>query len=86
VREERGDVPVASTTTILLDLLGVYVCEATLGKELGHRLDGQSGALGDALVVTIVGLVRACHCRHVRGVHIRGSMRMIALMGRRWLA
>jgi hypothetical protein len=66
----QKNVPVASTGAVFLDLLGVYVGEATLGEELGHRLDGQRGAFGDALVVTVVGLGGACHCHHVRWVYI----------------
>ena len=53
--------PVALAAAVLLDLLGIDVDVAVLGEELGQMLDGQGGALGNALVVTVVGLVGASH-------------------------
>lgn len=53
--------PVTLTPAILLDLLRVDASVSVLSKKSGHMLNGDGGALGDALVVTVVGLVRAGH-------------------------
>jgi len=53
--------PVALAPTVLLDLLGIDVGIAALGKETRKILDGESSALGNALVITIVGFVRTSH-------------------------
>lgn len=54
--------PIALAAAVLLDLLGIDVGVAVLGEEAREVLDGDGGALSDALVVTVVGLVRAGHC------------------------
>lgn len=53
--------PVALASTVLLDLFGIDVGVATLGKVTGKMLNGESSAFGDALVITVVGLVGASH-------------------------
>lgn len=53
--------PVASAATVLLDLFGIHVDMAVLGKETWEMLSGSSGAVGETLVVTVIGLVRASH-------------------------
>jgi len=53
--------PVALAPTVLLDLLGIDVGIAALGKETRKILDGESSALGNALMITIVGFVRTSH-------------------------
>lgn len=54
--------PVAFAATVLLDLFGVCVDMPVLGKEAWEMLSGSSGAVGETLVVTVIGLVRASHC------------------------
>lgn len=53
--------PIASTRSVLLDLLGVHVGMTAFGKETREMLRGVSGAVGEALVVTVIGFVRAGH-------------------------
>jgi len=53
--------PIASARSVLLELLGVGISVATLGKETREVLGGSSSPLGETLVVTVVGLVRASH-------------------------
>jgi len=53
--------PVAFAATVLLDLFGVRVDMPVLGKEAWEMLSGSSGAVGETLVVTVIGLVRASH-------------------------
>lgn len=57
----RRDIPVASTRTVLLDLLGVGIGKPRLGKETREILGRGSSPLSEALVVTVVGLVGASH-------------------------
>jgi hypothetical protein len=54
--------PIALATAVLLNLLRVDIGVAVLSKETGKVFNGEGGALGNALVVTVVGLVRASHC------------------------
>lgn len=60
------DIPVASTRAVLLDLLGINICETMLGKVTRKMLGRSGGAFSEALVVTIVGLVRSSHCKSQR--------------------
>jgi len=53
--------PVTLASAVLFDLFGIDIGVATLGKVTGQMLDRESGAFGDALVVAVVGLVRASH-------------------------
>jgi len=53
--------PVASTRAVLLHLLGVDIGKAVLAKEARNSLRGEHSPLGNALVVTVVGLVRSGH-------------------------
>jgi len=53
--------PVALAAAVLLDLLGVDVGVATLGEEAWEVVDRDGGALGNALVVTVVGFVGSSH-------------------------
>jgi len=53
--------PVASTRAVLLHLLGVDIGKAVLTKEARDSLRREHSPLGNALVVTIVGLVRSGH-------------------------
>jgi hypothetical protein len=53
--------PVTLAAAILLDLLGISIYITTLGEEPRQVLGGSSCALGEALVVSVVGLVRAGH-------------------------
>lgn len=53
--------PVALTTAVLLDLLGVNIGVAVLGEEARLMLNGDGSALGDAFVVAVVGLVGTSH-------------------------
>ena len=53
--------PVPFTTSFLLDLLGVLVDEAALGKEAREMLLRLSSAVGDAGVVTISEFMGASH-------------------------
>lgn len=55
------DLPVATATAVLLDFLGVCVDVAALCKEAGKIFLRSGSAFGDALVVTVVGLVGASH-------------------------
>lgn len=57
--------PIAPAATVLLDLLGVGIGKAALAKEARELILGHGGALGDSLVVTVVGLVGAGHWRGV---------------------
>lgn len=57
----HGYSPVAPASTVLLHLLGVGVGKAVLAKEAGDVVNGEGSALGNALVVTVVGLVGAGH-------------------------
>lgn len=59
-------VPVASSSTILLGLLGIGIREAILRKELGNMLLGQDSAISETGVVLVVELVRASHCKNDR--------------------
>ncbi len=65
--EMRGCIPVALASTVFLDLFGIDVGIATLGKVTGQVLDRESSAVGEALVVAVVGLVGAGHwdCQYV---------------------
>ena len=56
-----GILPIASSTTILLGLLGVGISEAMLPEETGDMLGGDSSAVGEASVVLVVELVGASH-------------------------
>jgi hypothetical protein len=59
--------PVASTRAVLLHLLGVDIGKAVLTKEARDSFRGEHSPLGNALVVTVVGLVRSGHfCRMER--------------------
>jgi hypothetical protein len=73
-QRERVYTPIASARSVLLDLLGIHVGMAALGKETREMLRGKSSAFGEALVVTVIGLVGASHCRgewSARGQRIR---------------
>ena len=62
MREGRvQDIPVALTRAVLLDLLGIRVHEAVLGKEARQVICWRDAAVGNALVVTVVVLVRTSH-------------------------
>ena len=65
-------IPVTLSAAVLLCLLGIGIGEAVLGKELGHVVLRQGGAVGDAGVVLVVELVRAGHC-----VEIQASPRLV---------
>jgi hypothetical protein len=54
--------PIASTRAVLLHLLGVDIGEAIFTKEARDSFRGEHSPLGNALVVTVVGLVRSGHC------------------------
>jgi hypothetical protein len=56
-----GNIPVASTRAVLLHLLGVDIGKAVLTKEARDSFRGEHSPLGNALVVTVVGLVRSGH-------------------------
>lgn len=56
-----GTSPVAFTITVLLDLLGVSINVATLGKEARQIFCRRDTAVGKTLVVTVVVLVRTSH-------------------------
>jgi hypothetical protein len=56
-----ASLPVASTSSILLGLLGVLTNMATLSKVLGEVLVRGGSAISNALVVTVVALVRSGH-------------------------
>ena len=58
-----GCIPIAPATPVLLDLLGVGVRVAALGKEAREVLRGSGGAVSETLVITVVGLVGASHCK-----------------------
>lgn len=60
--------PVTTATAILLDLLWVGVDIAALGEKARKILLSDSSAVGNALVVTIVGLVGASHVDDKSGV------------------
>jgi len=53
--------PVASAIAVLLDLFGIDINKATLGKVAWHIVKANSSAFCKALVVTVVGLVGAGH-------------------------
>lgn len=53
--------PIALATAVFLNLLRVGIGVAVLSKETRKVFNGEGGALGNALVVTVVGLVRASH-------------------------
>lgn len=53
--------PVGLSTTVLLDLLGISVCEAVFGEILGDVVLGASSAVGKSGVVAVVQLVRSGH-------------------------
>jgi hypothetical protein len=57
----HGSLPVTTSTTILLDFLGIDVCMAALGEESRQMLRRRGGAVSETLVVTVVGLVGASH-------------------------
>lgn len=63
-----NDVPVAFTTTVLLDLLGVNINVAALGEEARQVFCWRDTAIGNALVVTVVVLVRTSHCYKTTGL------------------
>jgi hypothetical protein len=58
--------PIASATAILLHLLWIGISMSTLCKEARKVLRWGSGAVGEALVVTVVGLVGASHIEDSR--------------------
>ena len=60
-RRKEADKPVALATALLLDLLGVGIDVAGLGKVTREVLLRLGGAVGEAGVVTIVLLVGASH-------------------------
>jgi len=53
--------PVTSARAVLLYLLGVHIGKAVLTKEARNSFRGRDSPLGNALVVTVVGLVRSGH-------------------------
>jgi len=53
--------PITLAAAVLLDLFGVCVEMAILGKESRKMLCWGSSAVREALVVSVVGLVRASH-------------------------
>lgn len=68
-KQRMENLPVATTSAILLGLLGVNTIKAILGEELGKVLLGKDCALGQAGVVLLVVLVRSSHyqdngCQH----------------------
>lgn len=54
-------IPIASARTVLLHLLRVNICKAMLCKVTWEMLRRGSSALGEALVVSVIGLVGASH-------------------------
>lgn len=76
--DEKGHIPVAPATAVLLDLLGIGIGETVLAKELGNVLDGDECAvfrLSDVGLVVV--LVRTSHykicvSRSTCGVMARG--------------
>lgn len=64
-RNGNGCLPVGFSTTVLLDLLGISVCEAVFGEILGDVVLGASSAVGKSGVVAVVQLVRSGHCQAV---------------------
>lgn len=55
------NLPVTSTIAVLLDLLGIDINIATLGKVSWQILHGGCSAFSNALVVTVICLVGAGH-------------------------
>lgn len=55
------DLPVATTSAMLLDRGRVSVSEARLSEVARETVFRDSSAVGEAGVVAIVGLVAACH-------------------------
>jgi hypothetical protein len=53
--------PVATARAVLLHLFGVDIGEAVLAKEARHSFRGEDSPLGNALVVTVIGLVGSSH-------------------------
>lgn len=53
--------PVATARSILLHLFGVDIGEAILAKKARYSFRGENSPLGNALVVTVIGLVRSSH-------------------------
>jgi hypothetical protein len=58
-----GNIPVATARAVLLHLFGVDIGEAVLAKEARHSFRGEDSPLGNALVVTVIGLVGSGHYR-----------------------
>jgi len=56
-----GTSPVAFATAVLLDLLGVSINKAALGKEARQMFRRRDAPISKTLVVTIVVLVRTSH-------------------------
>lgn len=53
--------PVALAAAVLLDLLGIDVGVTILGEEAWEMHDRHGSTFGNALVITVVGLVRSRH-------------------------
>lgn len=63
-RNEKGHIPVALATAVLLDLFGIGIGETVLAKVLGNMFDGDECAVfrqGTCNVGLVVELVRASH-------------------------
>jgi hypothetical protein len=56
-----GNVPIALAPAILLSLLGIGIDVAGLGKIAREMLHWTGGAISETGVVTVIGLVGACH-------------------------
>jgi len=53
--------PVATARAVLLHLFGVDIGKAILAKEARYSFRGEDSPLGNALVVTVIGLVGSSH-------------------------
>lgn len=61
-RVKRNDVPIAFAAALLLGVLRVLAGVAGFGEVAREVLLRSGGTVGEALVVAVVGLVRAGHC------------------------
>lgn len=53
--------PITTTRAVLFHLFGVDVGKAILAKEARYSFRGEDSPLGNALVVTVIGLVGSSH-------------------------
>ena len=60
-KQSLHNIPISSSVAVLLDLFGIGIGKPALCKVAGQIFSVGGGAFSNALVVTVVGLVRAGH-------------------------